>query len=188
MDSSSISSRTFQKAPAQYPRASSRTSTRSASTRMTSQGVRSPVPGPPRLAPSPQLSIDHPSHRYHHSSYKEQVLSPRSTPKPTPQASREGSVESPVPRPFRPSYMRSYSEKERPKSTSLAKALYHESPKTMAYHSVSAVSTLQGGDRSQRRQMDRAPNRAAAMTLPRSPGWASRTWTMYVTDETQRSY
>lgn len=94
MDSSSISSRAYQKAPAQYPRASSRTSNRSASTRMTSQSVRSPVPGP-RLAPSPQLSNDHPSHRYHHSSYKEQVLSPRSTPKPTPQASREGSVESP---------------------------------------------------------------------------------------------
>ncbi|KAL7920454.1 hypothetical protein ACQKWADRAFT_298578 [Trichoderma austrokoningii] len=94
MDSSSISSRAYQKAPAQYPRASSRTSNRSASTRMTSQSVKSPVPGP-RLAPSPQLSVDHPNHRYHHSSYKEQVLSPRSTPKPTPQASREGSVESP---------------------------------------------------------------------------------------------
>ncbi|UKZ96140.1 uncharacterized protein TrAFT101_010940 [Trichoderma asperellum] len=94
MDSSSMSSRAFQKAPAQYPRASSRASNRSASTRMTAQGVRSPVPGP-RLAPSPQLSIDHPSHRYHHSPYKEPVLSPRSTPKPTPQASREGSVESP---------------------------------------------------------------------------------------------
>ncbi|UKZ52630.1 hypothetical protein TrVGV298_006411 [Trichoderma virens] len=88
MDSSN--SRAFQKAPSQYTRASSRASNRSATHRM----VRSPAP---QLAPSPQLSADHPTHRYHHSPCPPSVLSPRSTPTPrhTPQLPREGSVESP---------------------------------------------------------------------------------------------
>ncbi|KAL7944105.1 hypothetical protein V8C42DRAFT_96360 [Trichoderma barbatum] len=93
MDSSN--SRAFQKASSQYTRASSRASNRSVThARMASQGVRSPVP---LLAPSPQPSLDHPAHRYHHSPYNPPaVLSPRATPRQhTPQLSREDSVESP---------------------------------------------------------------------------------------------
>ncbi|KAL7787149.1 hypothetical protein V8C37DRAFT_418996 [Trichoderma ceciliae] len=88
MDSSS--SKALQKPPSQYPRASSQASNRSSS-RMASHGVRSPGP---QLAPSPQLSTDHPTHRYHHSTCNRPVLSPRSTPRHTPQLSREGSLES----------------------------------------------------------------------------------------------
>jgi hypothetical protein len=85
MDSSS---RAYQKAPA-YPRASSRTSNRSAShARTASQGVRSPAP---HFA-APQFS-DHPTHRFHHNPCNKPLLSPRSTPRNTPPPIREGSVE-----------------------------------------------------------------------------------------------
>ncbi|RFU76464.1 hypothetical protein TARUN_5820 [Trichoderma arundinaceum] len=90
MDSSNP--RAFQKAPSQYPRASSRTSNRSSSHARAAAGVRSPGPGP-QFSPSPQPP-PHPIHRYHHSPCNDPVLSPRSTPRHTPQLSREGSVES----------------------------------------------------------------------------------------------
>jgi hypothetical protein len=35
--------------------------------------------------------------------------------------------------------------------------------------------------------MDRAPSRAAAMILPRSPDWALKTWTMYVVNDMKYS-
>ncbi|KAK2609094.1 hypothetical protein QQS21_002321 [Conoideocrella luteorostrata] len=73
----------------QYPRAPSRSSTHTSTSRMTSISANS---SSSHIATSPQLSQTHPTHRYHH--IQDSTGSPRPMSRPTPPLSRQDSIES----------------------------------------------------------------------------------------------